>query len=552
VKTARNSFYHLCILPCLWCVLTGVAAAAEVQPAGWDDVQLAGSADRLWVVLTEPGAGDQPPVACLYCRDAGQALRRPQPSAEADLTGRVVRLAAAGGSVHLIFETGGHTQHTGSQLVFGPRLPAGSAVLAMTGCADSDGVWAILEGKTLHALTSQPTTTASGPATRPVAGWVLARLENGVWRHIAPIGDWLDPAATVALCDSAGGVQVFWQSRRSDPVRQTTWTGKAWSQPAVVPLDAPAELLAAVQVNRQLALVVSPPAEDTSGRTLLPVRWVDGQWRRGELLAIGDHPATFDLSTTGVAGMGSRLYVGWLASPDRVQIGAWPIIGGRPAGALMTIAAPQPRLNSFLGQALWQWVMPALMLALLALMVLRRQDALTRVLSPGEGRVLAEWWRRLLAGAIDLLPFAVIGIWVTWAFAGDELRAWSWGLQESGSQQGRPQLPEAVSLAWRAVRGAYCLYALLMELATGSTFGKRWLGCTVSSETGARPGVWALIIRNVIRWVELEFAFVIVPVFLMIITRSHQRLGDILARTIVHRPADEEQLPSDKAGDEAS
>lgn len=561
MKTTTDSFCHFEALAGIRRVLLTLAAGllvlgvpAEAQPTGWDDVQLAGSPDRLWVVLTEPGEGEKPPVAALYFRDAGRSLSRPRPFAEADLSGRVLRLAAAGGSVHLIFEVGVHTQHTGSQLVFGPRLPSGSAILAMTGCADSDGVWAIVDASALRSLTGRPKTTASGPGTEPAAGWVLGRLDNGQWRQIAPMGEWLEPTAVVALCDSADGVHIFWQpAGDGEPVQQTAWTGTAWSEPAVVPLDMPAELVAAVQVNRQLALVVSPPADSASGRTLLPIRRVDNQWWPGELLAIDDRPAKFDLATTGVAGMGARLFVAWLEGPDRVQLAGWPIVGGRLAGEPMTIAEAKPRPSAYLEQALWQWFVPVLMLVLLAVVFLRRQESLTRTLSPGEGRVLAEWWRRMLAGAIDLVPFVVIGTWLTWRFGGDELRAWLWGLQESDPQQGRPMLPDAIKLGWAATRGAYCLYALLMELATGSTVGKRWLGCTVGSESGARPKARALIIRNVIRWVELEFAFVIVPIFLMIITRSNQRLGDVLARTIVHRPADEEQpQPSSESDDEAS
>jgi len=75
-------------------------------------------------------------------------------------------------------------------------------------------------------------------------------------------------------------------------------------------------------------------------------------------------------------------------------------------------------------------------------------------------------------------------------------------------------------------------YGVLMEGFFGWTVGKWMLRLQVrrANQMGEKAGWPQVILRNVIKILELNFA----PVLLVMgINRSHQRLGDMLAGTVV-------------------
>jgi uncharacterized RDD family membrane protein YckC len=60
------------------------------------------------------------------------------------------------------------------------------------------------------------------------------------------------------------------------------------------------------------------------------------------------------------------------------------------------------------------------------------------------------------------------------------------------------------------------------------------MGCVVWSESLARPTPLQIVIRNLMRLVEFEPLLLIWPFMLVIFfTRDRQRIGDLVARTIV-------------------
>lgn len=64
-------------------------------------------------------------------------------------------------------------------------------------------------------------------------------------------------------------------------------------------------------------------------------------------------------------------------------------------------------------------------------------------------------------------------------------------------------------------------------------------GCRVTSEDGGPCSLGAIIVRNVLRCVEFFPRFGFVPMLILVfLTRNRQRLGDLVARSVVveHRP----------------
>jgi uncharacterized RDD family membrane protein YckC len=88
--------------------------------------------------------------------------------------------------------------------------------------------------------------------------------------------------------------------------------------------------------------------------------------------------------------------------------------------------------------------------------------------------------------------------------------------------------------AWLALRGFQAAYCALTEVVFGASPGKLLLRCRVVSEDGRRAAVGQVILRNLLRILELEINPPLLPLLLLaILTRNRQRLGDIVARTLV-------------------
>lgn len=79
-------------------------------------------------------------------------------------------------------------------------------------------------------------------------------------------------------------------------------------------------------------------------------------------------------------------------------------------------------------------------------------------------------------------------------------------------------------------------YMVLFEtIWSGQTIGKRALGLRVIQDTGVRVGVYQSLLRNLVRPVDKLPLFYLVGGTAALLSGSQQRLGDLLAGTIVVR-----------------
>lgn len=85
----------------------------------------------------------------------------------------------------------------------------------------------------------------------------------------------------------------------------------------------------------------------------------------------------------------------------------------------------------------------------------------------------------------------------------------------------------------------FVLHTTISEAITGRTLGKMALGLRVMRTDGATPKVWQILVRNVLKIIEvfgwpLAFAPIMRPI-------ARQRLGDLAAGTVVVAPAEPEE-----------
>ena len=151
---------------------------------------------------------------------------------------------------------------------------------------------------------------------------------------------------------------------------------------------------------------------------------------------------------------------------------------------------------------------------------------------------LASTGNRFLACAFDhflqMLLIAAVGLAVVWWIGFSDLGRWvtnapKWLLA---------LLVVAVFLIWSG-------YFALFEWAwSGQTPGKRWLRLRVIREDGRPVTFWEASARNLVRILDMEpFPFYSVGLVSVFVSRRDQRLGDLVAGTVVVRER-EAQAPS--------
>ncbi len=154
-----------------------------------------------------------------------------------------------------------------------------------------------------------------------------------------------------------------------------------------------------------------------------------------------------------------------------------------------------------------------------------RRDPTANDLQLPVGVAVADLMRRGLAGLIDLAP----GLWVATAGFGvpwEELYD-RWPGRGLGATWGE-MLPGLAAI------GVVVGHTLVLEAATGRSLGKWATGLRVMTLAGERPRPWQAATRCALKTFDLiAYLLLILPV----ISPNRQRLGDMVARTVVVQKA---------------
>ncbi|MCW8133041.1 MAG: RDD family protein [Planctomycetota bacterium] len=161
----------------------------------------------------------------------------------------------------------------------------------------------------------------------------------------------------------------------------------------------------------------------------------------------------------------------------------------------------------------------------------RRQLALVvQKLKPGD--VLAPLSLRISAHLIDLGLVAVAA----------EVYAYAAGVSSQGLVNNLVEID--IRTPYFQI---YLMYLVLGEWAGGATVGKLAMGLRVVTDKGDRITLWSALVRNLVGYFErnpLFVPFLSLPTILF--TPSSQRLGDMLARTLVVQKAAMERFRSQR------
>lgn len=400
------------------------------------------------------------------------------------------------------------------------------------------------------------TSAASAPATPAPAVLNAFWFQGAGWTPLTPLGPIGDPQVpapddAVALVDVAAKLSVLWV-RPDDPAHVFIRTHDdsaldgAWSPPrrellpqplprgapfSALPLNDSACAVYPIADGRSFALIaapVSPLPEGPRPAAIPPML----------LGSAGEHLAS--AKSIAVA-LSENSLVAITASTEGSLHAALFSRDGRPLAppAVVTFSAPMRDIE--IGQNI-----ALLVIALLVIMGLwawlkdPRTQRLPQGLRPGSLPA------RGIALLIDLaIPFVIIvtllGLWQDNGYQ-SILNAWAASLT-------RPdQLFSSLPLLY--LLGAYTLHVSIGELFFRRSIGKALMGLEVLMIDGKAPTVAAVLVRNFVRLAEMVPAGILI--FFVFFSDYRQRLGDLLAHTIVvsHKaPGDDdlEENPRDNA-----
>jgi len=422
------------------------------------------------------------------------------------VNGKVISLASRGQTLAVLLETGDWLLSYPSGESIGPALPSKEQIQYLA--SEKDVLYAIAPKSPVSAATTSPTQPAMTtlPSTLPdiasAGALELYKFETSKWEKVADLPDDLPRddrrlrlaafggKAMIAVTGKSGVIQVLQLNDANEWVERGLISPKIEprffeilsvdARPAVWVADATGPGLLSFWMGSEFA----PPTE------LTPKRSLDAKSVRAAIYAKGNireivlnDPKVFE-----------QCY-----RPD-----------GSPSSDFTELAqphlpvAPVSNLPSTL-------LMVALAVLILASM--RRGEVEDPVALRSLSVRLAPIGTRMLAALIDLAPVIAAGIY----------------LQIRYNDEGMT----SEDVAWPLVLavGLYLVHTTILELLTARSAGKFICGLKVVSMDGSEASTIAILLRNLLRAVDL---FPLFPLAIMIsFTPLRQRVGDITAKTIV-------------------
>jgi uncharacterized RDD family membrane protein YckC len=435
---------------------------------------------------------------------------------------------------------------------FAPEPPAGTAPSSSAPAASTASAPAVEVAATspsappvsfnVYWLPPTPHPAAStSPATATAAATVRAVLQPalGDWCLLAPLGPPSDDAVAVptssshiVLAQQDARLWVFWtDSRRPSTIQYRTldFTNphQQWSAPRSIPL-APEEFpntsrLFSLSLDQTLYLLWTRP----NGASLdLRGGWINTEGTAEPAMHL-IAPMALDSAGTGLSvqdvavGPAENSIVALVNNHDTGLKALLFSDRGYLLGQAKSVVPESPRRDLQVGQN----VALILVVLMMTLMLWQWRQKSPEFKLPA-GAIVAPFHLRIGAFAIDaVLPYAAVllvtGNWENGGYL-STLATWFNLLSDP------EDLAKAADLF--LFLGLYLVHVTLGELFFRRSVGKALIGLQVLMVDGKAPTVAAVLLRNLVRIPE---CLVGVALLYMLISPQRQRLGDLLARTVV-------------------
>jgi uncharacterized RDD family membrane protein YckC len=450
---------------------------------------------------------------------------------------RVVSLATANGDLMLVLANGqweiAADDSDEPDIRAGPTGSHWDEMLAIA--SDGDNTCAVvrwLSASTQESATTSPTTLASAElesATRPAEAaqrLMLCTLAAGNWTKPQPLPDGVfDEPADLSLEIIDGAPVLAWRIADGSLCVSKLTADHGWTPPEKIATPPGPYDFKLLRINLKGALWIAPAVSPTTRPTTQPtagdVLAGDDFSHRIPLRLAATQPSNVDQQTL-VSAFGNLRWITYSGDHQVEQDyseDTYPV-GLEPAPKMFVAPVAKPAVI-----ALQPWIAGYTALVLLAGLIALRQRTMAEPDNAGDARAvrggeeskpsLAPLGLRFVAGIVDLAPIIAVFALLHPTNATNPLAGFD---KES-----------LADLSWLAVV-AYVLHTMIAELICGQSIGKMVFGLRVVNGEVQRPSAMAIILRNLLRVLDVTLAL---PLLIVLITPLHQRLGDMVAGTVV-------------------
>jgi uncharacterized RDD family membrane protein YckC len=550
-----------------------VPAARSAEPLPGVKLEVAGNDQVLWLAV---GQFDTAEAAYFYrfaTLDKTATQLRSVMKIEPQ-KGTIGHLAVVGRELHVFFGQDAHFREDGAHYRYdqtggdralslpGPTMPA---AVAGESSGDRPRLWAVVSAGTAAAVRAEWERQRQGRASQP-AEPAASAPENGVtiassealWTsgpslasetyHLVQYDGARWSPGFVGPRECSRGKRfwlavgenrfhLFWQDQTIDREVRYAWReADQWMPGTSLQLDAPPGKAFAGVINARVIFASPTPGADSLLRI---AAWV---WQPGSSSSAGawsrlpglEESAGQELTLPADAVMGGfadKLVVTRAGERSPEVAFFSPATGGppdKPFEEIPLAGAGMSKTQRHLRDLLATLVVASLLL----LVFWRRQESIAAPIPLPAGVVVAGPGKRAAAALIDMIPAALIAnaIWF------ESIRRFVLESQAAfaAGQSEQIEIPDGVVWAWLFFILVYTAWGIVFEILWQATPGKRLMRCQVRREDFDRPNVAQVVIRNLSKIIELMPYLQIWPFMLVVFfTRNHQRMGDLLARTLV-------------------
>ncbi len=573
-------------LACQILVLISLLGTCAPVHAEDGSIGLVAGDDVVWSYRQFPAQGDQPATCKIGFGKAGSPSQFQWPPARSKrpFFGNVATAAVIGNDLHIFFNDGSFRAYSLSpnrgistaQSILDRSLP-----LAVATDRTSRSIYAIVpvdvargvaqrESDRIRRIAELRDPDLKGPEQTPEeveddkdgqqptidqleanllwpdATHAVVKFERGRWTVDRPMPDWFTGETPIQIAASGARIHLVTPDGSGGEHRYANSMGPEvdWSElKPLLPLSSTVDIVDLLHHDDTLHLIIRNDSD-----TYTTASYRDGKWIAGQPLTVAGQPlkpeprdVAFAFTQPNRRESASRLIGIWVDGQDLVQSTMWPPEGGDAVSPVAYVPQLAPVTEPDSRDWQEQLLSFGVLGIVLGVLYWRRKTAVgTNIVIP-ENHRLASNSRRLAAFSLDLaIGTPVILLCLTPLFRGTAPTEEAMIVDQA--VYGEAMLKEMM-IRWLAAEAFFVVYATVFELLWSATPGKRIMGCRVVSETGAPAAKSRIVIRNLLK--ILEFYPQLIPtLILVLLTRSRQRLGDLLARTIVVEPAPPES-PTD-------
>jgi uncharacterized RDD family membrane protein YckC len=526
----------------------GAAAAQDVWKAA--HTWTCGTQSDAWVVAEGQARGAALPIIQMW--HAGiknpSGLPEQKPFLPA-ITGRILETAADSAALHVLFtdlSTGDYfSQRSWSA---GSSWKEHCLQHPLTWGADvSDPVlYAVVRTRALLPITTSPADAeadsgevsskgreiherAPAEPASDAPGITLMMMQLGAWRRVPGPSAAADADEFWITGRDAQAV-LFWRTNRD--ILYSVYSG-SWSEPRGVCIVKDLQRAWAA-CTPQGPLWIAALGDSADGANIHPYILKDGVWQdlgsaregSGEILAVNVRECSISVAR-------GKLAVSRCGADGSVEFG-YGELGPTPLVRFSTLALRQPETG--LDQQWQDSIVLAILLGIMTLVMwTRRTEIASQIVLP-QGLAFSAVWKRVLAAGVDLIPaLLVVAPW-WWP----KLNAMRDELSALSGEQLAAALSTALHLEFYFVFFAHGVWCFIFESTLATTPGKMLSGLRVYSTDGTRPNIRQCLIRNATRSIMLSLGssgLIVTLMTIIVVSRNRQRVGDLLARTIVLEPS---------------